>query len=179
MHSEEFAELQKTLSELRDTVIALWKSFEASQQAASYESQQQLFQVAEPDPINHHKGVRVVSPEDVYELVKETARLEQEELRVILLNRKHIVIDIVMVFRGTIDSSIVDPKDIFRLAVRKCAVAIILSHNHPSGDASESVEDVRATKQIAEAGKMLNIQLLDHIVVGKGCFVSMKEKGVI
>lgn len=179
MHSEEFAELQKSISELKQTVAELQTAIEQLTEPVYYEVQQELMHIAEASVPQNGKGMKITSPMDAYTLLKHTAKLEQEELRVILLNRKHMVIDVAMVFKGTIDSSIVDPRDIFRIALRKCAVAVILSHNHPSGDASLSQEDIRATQSIVEAGKILNTKVLDHIVIGKAGFLSMKEQGVL
>jgi DNA repair protein RadC len=82
-----------------------------------------------------------------------------------------------MLYRGTINSSVVRVAEIFREAVRLNAVAIIVAHNHPSGDPEPSPEDIRVTGQLRRAGELMGIHLLDHIVVGKDCWTSLKEKG--
>lgn len=117
------------------------------------------------------------SAEDVYAMLfGEMALLEQEELRVVLLTTRHEVITVRDVYRGNVSSAIVRIGEIFRDAVREGCPGIIAVHNHPSGDPSPSPEDINLTKQLVEAGRMLGIDVLDHIVIARKGFVSLKEK---
>jgi DNA repair protein RadC len=119
----------------------------------------------------------VRSAEDVYAMLfGEMALLEQEELRVVLLTTRHEVITIRDVYRGNVSSAIVRIGEVFRDAVREGCPGIIAVHNHPSGDPSPSPEDVNLTKQLVEAGRMLGIDVIDHIVIARKGFVSLKEK---
>jgi DNA repair protein RadC len=102
---------------------------------------------------------------------------EQEELCVLLLNTKNRLTHEVMLYRGTTNSALVRVAEVFREAVRHNAVAIVVAHNHPSGDPEPSPEDIRITSDIRKSGELLEIQLLDHIVVGRERWVSLKERG--
>lgn len=124
-------------------------------------------------------AVNVQRPEDVAALVMyDMAKLEQEEMWVVLLNTRNHVIKVVHLYKGSLNSSLIRIGEIYREAVRENAAAIIVCHNHPSGDPSPSPEDVAVTKAIIKAGDLLDIDLLDHIIVGNGRFVSMKAKGL-
>ncbi|HRU40693.1 MAG TPA: JAB domain-containing protein, partial [Candidatus Diapherotrites archaeon] len=79
---------------------------------------------------------------------------------------------------GSLNASIVHPREVFNPAIRKSSASIIMVHNHPSGDPSPSSEDVSITARIAEAGKLIGIELVDHIIIGDGKYISMKEKGL-
>jgi len=119
----------------------------------------------------------VRAPGDVFNLLRaEMALLEQERLRVLLLNTKNQVMGIPEVYRGSVNTSLIRVAEVFREAIRENCPSIIVVHNHPSGDPTPSPEDVRVTQQLFEAGKLLDIELLDHIVIGRNAFVSMKEK---
>lgn len=121
----------------------------------------------------------VRSPADAANLVMhDMALLEKEELRVILLDTKNHVLGVTTVYVGNVNSSIIRVAEVFTEAVRVMAPSIIVAHNHPSGDPTPSPEDARATERIVEAGKLIDIDVLDHIVVGKGRYVSMKERGL-
>ncbi len=122
----------------------------------------------------------ICGPQDVAGmLMVEMGRLEQEELRVVVLNTKNHVLDVVTVYRGTINSSAVRVAEVFKAAIRRNAAAIILAHNHPSSDPSPSSEDVAVTREIVEAGKLLGIEVLDHLVIGGGGqWVSLRERGL-
>jgi DNA repair protein RadC len=123
------------------------------------------------------KRYQIVTPADAANLVMpDMAFLEYEQLRVIVLDTKNRVIDNVPLYRGTINSSVLRAAEIFRPAiVRKCS-AIIICHSHPSGDPSPSNEDIEITKQLEEAGKVLDIEFLDHLIIGHQKFVSLKER---
>ena len=119
-------------------------------------------------------------PEDVRRLLgPEMAPLAQEQLRVLLLNTRNQVLGQRVVYQGNVNSSIVRPAEVFRPAVIEAVPSIIISHNHPSGDPTPSPEDAAITRDIAEAGKLLGIELLDHVVIGGERFVSLKERGLM
>ena len=119
------------------------------------------------------------SPGDVVRLVGvEMEDLPQETLRVILVNAKNVVIDIVELYRGTLNSSTVRICELFREAIRQNAASLIIVHNHPSGDPTPSPEDVRVTAEAVKAGQNLDLEVLDHVIIGKGAYVSLKERGL-
>jgi DNA repair protein RadC len=122
----------------------------------------------------------VCSPQDAGNLVMEDMRyLDRESFRVILLDTKNHVLGIETVSLGSLNASIVHPRELFRHAIRRSAAAVILVHNHPSGDPTPSREDLEITRKIHEAGQLLGIEVLDHLVIGDNRFVSFKEKGLI
>jgi DNA repair protein RadC len=119
------------------------------------------------------------SPADAAALVSyEMSALEQEHLRVFLLDTRNHVLDIVEVYKGTVNSSQVHVGELFKPAIRRNAAAIIVTHNHPSGDPTPSPDDVAVTRAIVQAGKLLSIDVLDHVVIGQGRWVSLKERGL-
>lgn len=119
------------------------------------------------------------SPVDVADrLILQMGRLEREELRVILLNTKNTVLRVVTVYQGNVSSSLVRVGELFRDAVRLNAAGVILVHNHPSGDPTPSPDDLHLTAEALAAGRLLDIDLLDHLVIGHDSFVSMRDRGV-
>ncbi len=121
----------------------------------------------------------ISGPEDAARLVQyDMSALEQEELRVLLLNTRNQVLSIENVYRGSLNSAQVRIGELFRVAIRRNAAAIIVVHNHPSGDPTPSPDDVTITRAIREAGKLLDIPLLDHLVIGHNRYVSLKERGL-
>jgi DNA repair protein RadC len=121
----------------------------------------------------------VRSPRDVADrLVLQMGRLEREELRVVLLNTKNVVLRVVTVYQGNVASSLVRVGELYRDAVRLNATGIILVHNHPSGDPTPSPDDLHLTAEALAAGRLLDIQLLDHLIVGHDAFVSLRDRGV-
>lgn len=123
--------------------------------------------------------VVIRSPEDVFALVgAEMALLEQEHLRVILLNTRIQVMGIRKVYVGNAHSAIVRIAEVFKDAVKEGCPNIVLVHNHPSGDPSPSPDDVALTKQVEEAGRLLGIEVLDHVVIARNGTVSLREKGL-
>ena len=119
-------------------------------------------------------------PQDVYNLLgTEMSALAQEQLRVLLLNTRNQVMGQRTIYQGTVNSSAVRPAEVLRPAVIENAPNIIVSHNHPSGDPTPSPEDLKVTRDLTAAGKLLDIELLDHIVISGSRFVSLKEKGLI
>ena len=105
------------------------------------------------------------------------AHCVQEEFWVLMLNTKNVVTHQAMIYRGTTNTMIVRPAEIFRPAIEASATAIILGHNHPSGDPAESPEDVQTTRLLVEAGQLLGVEVLDHIVVGAERANSLKQNG--
>lgn len=123
---------------------------------------------------------KISSPIDVADLLMTQMRdLKKEILKVVLLNTKNDVIAVLDASMGSLNSSIVHPREVFKDAVRKSAAAIIIVHNHPSGDPTPSGDDISTTKRISEAGRILGIDLLDHIIIGENKFISLKEEGFI
>jgi DNA repair protein RadC len=108
----------------------------------------------------------------------EMGALEKEEMRVILLNSRNSVIDIVTVAHGSLNAAQVRIGEIFTPAVRKNAAALIAVHNHPSGDPKPSPNDIAVTRAMIEAGKLLDIEVLDHLIIGLGKYTSLKEKNL-
>lgn len=124
---------------------------------------------------------QVKSPADVANLVMgDMAYFEQEHMRVLMLNMKNYVLNNwrQSLYKGTLNSSVLRVGEIFREAIRSNAAAIIVVHNHPSGDPTPSPEDIRVTRDIRKAGALLDIDLLDHVIIGAQCHFSMKEKGM-
>ncbi|MFQ6027024.1 MAG: DNA repair protein RadC [Dehalococcoidia bacterium] len=124
--------------------------------------------------------VSIHSPQDIANLIAaEMAVLDQEHLRVLLLNTRNEVLGIQEIYVGNVNSSMVRVAEVFRPAIRDNAPSIIVVHNHPSGDPTPSTEDVAITRDLISAGKLLGIELLDHLVIGSGNrYVSLNEKGL-
>jgi DNA repair protein RadC len=119
------------------------------------------------------------SPSDAANLVQyEMSALEQEELRVILLDTRNRVVDIASVYRGSLNSSQVRVGELFKTAIRRNCAALIVVHNHPSGDPAPSPDDIAITRALVQAGKLLDVEVLDHLVIGRGRYVSLKERGL-
>lgn len=121
----------------------------------------------------------VKCPKDVADLLMEEMRyLKREHMKLVLLNIKCNLISVEEISVGSLNASIVHPREVFNPAIRKSSASIIMVHNHPSGDPTPSSEDKAITVRINEAGKLIGIELADHIIIGDGRFVSMKEKGL-
>jgi DNA repair protein RadC len=120
----------------------------------------------------------VRSPQDVHNLLgPDMAMLDQEELRALMLSTRNQLIGISDVYKGNVNSAFVRASEVYRDAVRRNAPCVIVVHNHPSGDPTPSADDIGITKQLVEAGKHLDIELLDHIVIGDKRFTSLKQLG--
>jgi DNA repair protein RadC len=120
---------------------------------------------------------QISSPADAAALVMlEMGYLSQEQLRVLCLDTKNLVVHQQVIYQGTVNTSVVRAAEVYRPAVTRNTPAIIVLHNHPSGDPAPSPEDVRTTEQLVQAGEVLDIELLDHIVVGQNRWVSLKER---
>jgi DNA repair protein RadC len=119
----------------------------------------------------------VQGPRAAYELLRPHALgLEQEAFWSLLLDGKQRLIRIVPVSVGTLTASLVHPREVFRAAVRAAAAAVVVAHNHPSGDPEPSAEDLAVTERLRRAGEVLGIPLEDHVVLGDGAFVSLRER---
>jgi DNA repair protein RadC len=128
---------------------------------------------------NPDLSAAVNSPEDAAEIIRyDMQGLVQENLWVILLDTRNRKIGVEKVYVGSLNASMVRVGELFRGALQRSAAGIILAHNHPSGDPAPSPEDVTLTRAAIQAGKLLDVEVLDHLVIGKNCFVSMKEKGL-
>jgi DNA repair protein RadC len=119
------------------------------------------------------------SPRDVADrLILQMGRLEREELRVVILNTKNVVLRVTTAYQGNVSASLVRVGELFRDAVRLDAAGIILVHNHPSGDPTPSPDDLHLTAEALAAGRLLDIDLLDHLVIGHDAYVSLRDRGV-
>lgn len=123
---------------------------------------------------------RILGPGDVYERCAPALRdLSHEEFRVLLMNTQHAVVAELTVTRGILDASVIHPREVFKPAVVESAAALILVHNHPSGDPAPSAEDRRVTRQLVQAGQVLGIPVLDHVVIGDARYISFAEAGLL
>ena len=126
-----------------------------------------------------HERPQVRSPADVASLLMvEMGLLEQEHLRVVLLDTKNHVVRVATIYTGSLNTAVLRVGEVFREAIRANCASLIVVHNHPSGDPTPSPEDVRVTEQLVEAGKLLDIDVLDHVVIGRNRYVSLKERGL-
>lgn len=122
---------------------------------------------------------QIRSPADVANLLMlEMGLLEREELRVLVMDTKNNVRKVVTVYQGSLNTAVVRVGEVFTPALRANAAAIIVVHNHPSNDPTPSPEDVRVTEMLVEAGKLLDVAVLDHVILGKNRYVSLKERGL-
>lgn len=122
---------------------------------------------------------QIKSPEDAAQLLNGMACLEREEMHVLLLNQKNRVVANRTVYQGSLHTTVVRITELFKEAVKVNCAALIVAHNHPSGDATPSPEDAALTREIVKAGELLDIEVLDHLVIGAaGKFTSMKERGL-
>lgn len=122
------------------------------------------------------------SPDDVSYFAKSFLRMHEESeeyLYMICMNTKNRIVGVFELSHGNVNSSIFSVREIFQKALLANAVSIIVMHNHPSGDPTPSREDIEVTKRTVEAGKIIGVQVLDHIIIGDGSYASLKEKGYI
>ncbi|MGI6514391.1 MAG: DNA repair protein RadC [Syntrophomonadaceae bacterium] len=123
---------------------------------------------------------QIKSPEDVKNYVMEDMRYyDREHFKCLYLNRKNQVISLETISIGGLANALVHPREVFKPAVKRSAAAVILIHNHPSGDPTPSKEDINITKRLIESGKLLGIEVLDHIIIGDGRYFSLKAGNVI
>ncbi len=123
---------------------------------------------------------KINSPSDAANMLMEDMRyLNEEHLKVVMLNTKNIVISVKDVSVGSLNSSIVHPREVFTEAIKRSSASIIVCHNHPSGDPTPSKEDIDVTYRLDKSSKILGIDLLDHLIIGDGKYVSLKERGIL
>jgi len=126
------------------------------------------------------KGRFIKCPQDLYDLLMLEMRfLKKEVFKAILLNTKNRILEVIDVSIGSLNSSIVHPREVYACAVKTAASGICFVHNHPSGDPEPSREDVETTQRLKSAGDVLGIKVLDHLVIGDGRYVSFKEQGLL
>jgi len=119
-------------------------------------------------------------PKEVYEYLKnQMENLKKEQLKGLYLDSRNKLIYEELISLGTLTTNLIHPREVFRPAIEKSAAAIILVHNHPSGDPEPSEDDIKITQQLIEASKLINIEILDHIIIGKGKYISFKDKNLI
>ncbi|MFQ5933137.1 MAG: DNA repair protein RadC [Dehalococcoidia bacterium] len=144
-----------------------------AQLKAAFELGRRLLSV-QPD-----ERAMVSSPRDIENLLKgEMSLLDQEHLRVVLLNTKNQVMGITEVYKGSVNTSMVRVSEVFRDAIKENCPAVVVVHNHPSGNPTPSAQDIEVTKQLVAAGQLLDIEVLDHVIIGDQGVVSLKEKGL-
>ena len=111
--------------------------------------------------------------------MEEMAKLSEEEFWVMCLSTKNRIISSFVVSRGSLNGSMVHPREVFKVAIVSNAASVILLHNHPSGDPAPSQQDINITRRLVEVGKLVGIDVLDHLIIGDGLFTSLKEKGYV
>ena len=127
----------------------------------------------------HEQRLQIKSPTDAAQLLMlEMGHLDQEQLRTVLLDTKNRVQTVATVYVGSLNASLIRVGEVFKDALKHNSAALIVAHNHPSGDPTPSPEDVLVTREIVSAGKLLDVEVLDHLVIGQGRFVSMRERGL-
>jgi DNA repair protein RadC len=124
-------------------------------------------------------GKSIRSPEDAASLLMYMKHHTQEHFVSLFLNTKNVVIGKKTIFVGSLNASIVHSREVFHEAVLRSAASIIVAHSHPSGDPTPSREDIEVTKRLGEAGKVIGIDVLDHVIIGFDRFISLKEKGYL
>jgi len=122
---------------------------------------------------------KISKPQDVYQLSLDLVSKEQEHFVVYCLNSKHHVINRKTIFVGSLNSTVVHPREVFRAAIENSSASIICVHNHPSGDPTPSPEDISVTQRLCEAGEIIGIELIDHVIVGRTGWFSLKANGHI
>ena len=122
----------------------------------------------------------ISSPKDAYEMIKEQLEgLDREQFIIACLNTKNEPTNITLVSVGSLNKAIVHPREVFKTAILSNAASIMAFHNHPSGETTPSQQDIQLTNRLYEAGELLGIKLLDHLIIGDGTFTSLKEKGYL
>ena len=122
----------------------------------------------------------ISSPKDAYEMIKDQLQdLDREQFIIACLNTKNEPTNISVVSVGTLNKAIVHPREVFKTAILSNAASIMAFHNHPSGETTPSQQDIQLTNRLYEAGELLSIKLLDHLIIGDGTVTSLKEKGYL
>jgi len=128
--------------------------------------------------MTHMERASITSPKDAADLCSDMSMFDVEHLRVILLNTRSNVLGMADVYKGSVNSSQIRVGEVFRPALQRNATSVVIAHNHPSGDATPSSDDIAVTRALIQAGKLLDIQVLDHVVIGHGKWTSLKERGL-
>jgi DNA repair protein RadC len=124
--------------------------------------------------------ITIRSPKDAADYMMDSLRyLHQEHFVSLFLNTKNQIIGQETIFVGTLNSSLVHPREVFREAIRRSSASVLLLHNHPSGDPTPSKEDLDITQRMVESGNLLGIEVLDHLIIGDGSYISLKERGYV
>jgi len=159
--------VEKLIKELEITKV------KACQIVACFELGRRFFKKNEEE-------IYIRDSKDAYNYLKDKiANLRKEQFRGLYLNSRNKLIHDEVISLGTLTTNLVHPREVFQPAVQYSAVAIILAHNHPSGDPEPSEDDIKITQQIVEASKIINIEVLDHIIIGKNKYLSLKDKKLI
>ena len=123
---------------------------------------------------------QILSPNDAYEMIKEQLEgLDREQFIIACLNTKNEPTNLSVVSVGSLNKAIVHPREVFKTAILSNAASIMAFHNHPSGETTPSQQDIQLTSRLYEAGELLGLKLLDHLIIGDGTFTSLKEKGYL
>lgn len=125
------------------------------------------------------RRVEVRSPADVHRLLAGMRYLDREHFKVLLLDTKNRLLGMETVAVGTLNASLIHPREVFKPAIRRSAASVILAHNHPTGSPAPSPEDVEITRRFADSGRIVGIEILDHIIIGESGFESLREAGVL
>lgn len=137
----------------------------------------EIFTRLQNETRNQIKAVN--SPKDIAAYLTNMENLQQEQFRVVALNTKNGIIAEKIITQGTVNASIVSPREVFHSAIRNMAASIIIAHNHPSGDPNPSNEDIAVTEAIVKVGDIMGIPVVDHVIIGKNRFYSFKESGLM
>jgi|YNPBryantNP2012_1023418.scaffolds.fasta_scaffold01546_6 DNA repair protein RadC len=130
--------------------------------------------------LNHGFATQIQSAEDVYHYFSDVLSFKKKEyFYVLFLDTKNRIISYELVSVGTLNASLIHPREVFRGAITSCANSVILVHNHPSGDCEPSLHDKKVTGTLVEAGRIIGIDVLDHVIIGSGRYLSFKEKGLL
>lgn len=129
--------------------------------------------------LHRQTGPPVTSPQEAYLLVADMAELRKEHFRCLYLDARRRLLSSETISIGTLTASLVHPREVFQPAVARSAASVLVAHNHPSGDPEPSAEDLALTRRLRQAGDILGIELVDHLVVGRGSYVSLKELGYL
>jgi DNA repair protein RadC len=152
----------------------------ASQLLACFEIARRIISEASIDEKQKLNSKPVITPDEIAEQVRaKVADFNKEQFLVVSFDTRQKIIGIDNISTGTVNASLVHPRETFSSAIKRHAASVIAAHNHPSGDVEPSEEDIKITKRLSEAGKIIGIELLDHIIVTRSDYFSFKEKGMI
>ncbi|MCM3364302.1 DNA repair protein RadC [Niallia sp. MER TA 168] len=135
--------------------------------------------LARLNPSTAEERFTIRSPQDAYDYLKDMQYLNREEFVCLGLNTKNEIIFRETIFTGSLNASIVHPRETFLPLIKRCCASAIVAHNHPSGQPQPSREDIEVTKRLAEVGKIVGIEVLDHLIIGAEKYISLKEKGYL